>query len=158
MNKKFIAVVSIIIIFVGAVFLGKFLDQKNTSNATQGDKTKVTVFKSPTCGCCVGHVAYLKKHGFEVETINTLDMSSVKEKYQIPPNMQSCHTTLLGDYFIEGHIPIEAIDKLLTGKPTIDGITLPGMPAGSPGMPGFKRGPFLIYSLLDGAPSEFISL
>jgi len=72
--------------------------------------------------------------------------------------MQSCHTTEIGDYFVEGHVPIEAIDKLLAEKPDIDGITLPDMPAGSPGMPGVKREEFVIYSLKDGESSEFMRI
>ena len=85
-------------------------------------------------------------------------MNSIKEKYNIPYNMQSCHTTEIGDYFVEGHVPIEAVNKLLAEKPDIDGITLPDMPSGSPGMPGPKREEFIIYSLKDGEAEEFMRL
>jgi hypothetical protein len=69
--------------------------------------------------------------------------------------MQSCHTTVVGDYFIEGHVPIEAIDKLLSEKPLIDGIALPGKPYGAPGMRGAKTSDFTIYALSDGRASVF---
>ena len=85
-------------------------------------------------------------------------MSSIKEKYQIPDNMQSCHTTIIEDYFVEGHVPIEAIRKLLATKPDIDGIALPGMPSGSPGMSGIKTEAFKIYALSDGVVSKFLTL
>ena len=80
----------------------------------------------------------------------------IKEKYNIPIEMQSCHTTILDKYFIEGHVPIEAINKLLKEKPDIDGIALPGMPIGTPGMPGKKEEPYIIYQLVDGESSVFM--
>lgn len=72
--------------------------------------------------------------------------------------MQSCHTTLVSEYFVEGHVPVEAIWKLLEEQPPIDGIALPGMPSGSPGMGGDKEKPLVIYSILDGKAEEFITL
>lgn len=72
--------------------------------------------------------------------------------------MQSCHTTVIGGYYIEGHVPVEAIKRLLEEKPQIDGIALPGMPAGSPGMSGSKEGPFVIYSISGGQTSEFMRI
>ena len=117
---------------------------------------EVTVYKSPTCGCCVGWSSYMMSQGFEVdiETVNNLDI--IKAQYNIPKNLESCHTAIVGDYIVEGHIPIEIIDKLLNEKPDIDGIALPRMPSGSPGMPGPKRGEWIIYSIKDGQYSEYI--
>ena len=82
-----------------------------------------------------------------MEVKSTKDMNSVKEKYGVPVNMESCHTTIVDDYVVEGHIPIEVVDQLLKDRPDISGIALPDMPAGSPGMPGKKIEPFKIYSL-----------
>ena len=72
--------------------------------------------------------------------------------------MQSCHTAILGKYFIEGHVPLEAINKLLKERPDIDGIALPGMPIGTPGMPGEKEETFIIYQLVDGKSSVFMTI
>jgi hypothetical protein len=72
--------------------------------------------------------------------------------------MESCHTTVIDGYFVEGHVPFEAIEKLLAERPDIDGIALPDMPAGSPGMPGRKSGPFDIYQVKDGQYSLFVSI
>lgn len=119
---------------------------------------KATVFKSPTCGCCVGYVAELEKQGFEVNVVSTTDMSSIKHQYNIPGNMGSCHTMVIGDYFVEGHVPIEAVNALLEEQPNIDGIALPNMPSGSPGMPGAKKAAFRIYSLSDGEISDFMTI
>jgi hypothetical protein len=127
-------------------------------NAVKELKEKITVYKSPTCGCCVGYIAELNRKGFDVETKSMVDLSPLKQKYNIPLNMQSCHTALVRDYFVEGHVPIEAVDKLLQEHPDIDGIALPNMPAGSPGMPGLKQGPFVIYQLTNGVSSVFMEV
>jgi len=79
----------------------------------------------------------LRKWGYDDESI----------KKDVPLNLRTCHTTMVGDYFVEGHVPYEAIEKLLEEKPDIAGIALPGMPSGAPGMTGFKSGPFVIYSV-----------
>ena len=111
------------------------------------EKPKITVFYSPTCSCCKEYIPYLRKQGFSVEAKSTADMLSIKEQYQIPSEIESCHTAIIGDYFVEGHMPIEAIKKLLEEKPDILGIALPGMPQGSPGMGGIKKASFQIYGL-----------
>ena len=116
-------------------------------NSEKINKPKATFFYSPTCGCCREYILYLKRQGFEVEEKPTEDMLAIKEQYQIPSEMESCHTAVIGDYFIEGHMPIEAIKKLLAEKPDILGIGLPGMPQGSPGMGGLKKEVFKIYGL-----------
>lgn len=126
----------------------------STSQASSG--IKVAIFKSPTCGCCNLYVDYLEENGFQVEVTDTPNMASIKQRHNIPPDMQSCHTMVIGDYFVEGHVPIEAINRLLSEKPLVDGIALPGMPSGSPGMPGRKQGYFTIYASSDGASSIFM--
>ena len=77
-------------------------------------------------------------------------MASIKEQYQIPQSIESCHTTVFEDYFVEGHVPIEAMEELFEEYPDIDGIALPGMPAGSPGMDGPQTETFIIHALRDG--------
>lgn len=141
-----------------AVFIiGKSIFTKNekVEGTSSSRSEKITIHKSPTCGCCVGYTGFLKRDGYEVETNETTDMDSVKKEHNIPINMQSCHTSIIGKYFVEGHIPLEVVDKLLAEKPDLDGIALPGMPAGSPGMPGAKTEEFIIYGLKDGEVSEF---
>ncbi len=122
--------------------------------------TKAVIFKSQSCGCCANYVSYMKRQkGFEVETTNLEELSSLKERYGIPSGMQSCHTMIVGDYFVEGHVPAEAVKKLLDEKPAIRGIALPGMPEASPGMPGSKGMPFEIYAVAnDGSTSLFMKI
>ncbi len=126
-------------------------------NGNTNSKPEAVVYKSLTCGCCEGFISELK-NDFNVEIKVMDDISDIKDKYNIPLEMQSCHTTIIGDYFIEGHVPMEAIDKLLETMPEIDGIILPGMPAGSPGMSGTKKELFKIYSLKEGITSEFLEI
>jgi hypothetical protein len=118
----------------------------------------VTVYSSPTCGCCHEYEKYLEENGFEVEPIQTEELSDMKDELNIPEEMRSCHTAKVGEYFVEGHVPVEAIWKLLDEQPPISGIALPGMPPGSPGMGGDKEQPFTIYAIVDGEAEEFMTL
>jgi len=126
------------------------------SGCTPSDK--ITIYKTQHCGCCVAYAAALEEHGFKVETVIVEDMAPIKHKYGVPDNMESCHTAVWRGQFIEGHVPIEAVNKLLEEQPDIDGIALPNMPAGSPGMPGEKTEQFKIYAVKDGKTSEFITI
>ena len=156
MGKKIVPVIIAVlaVILVTSYFLNfipaKEIDEKSYITAQ--------VFKSPSCGCCNGYIAALKNNGFEVKSVNIDDLTPIKEKHNIPSSMQSCHTTILGKYFIESHVPIEAVKKLLQDQPDIDGIALPGMPIGTPGMPGLKESPFVIYQVKDGKYSEFMKI
>ncbi len=78
--------------------------------------------------------------------------------YPVPPGMESCHITVLDGYSAEGHIPVEAIEKLLMENPDIDGLVMPGMPPGSPGMPGPQVEDFVIYAVKDGKTSKFMTI
>ena len=117
----------------------------------------VIMFKTPACGCCGNYGRYLEAKGFNVEVKDTRDMESIKTKYHVPLQVQSCHTMAIGEYFVEGHVPVEAIEKLLAEKPDIAGIAMQGMPVGSPGMPGDKVMPFIIFAVhRDGSISKFM--
>ncbi len=115
----------------------------------------VEVYMQPTCGCCHQYLAYLERNGFDVTPREMTDLSGIKDSYGIPASMQSCHTSVVGSYFVEGHVPIAAILKLVEERPAIDGISLPGMPAGSPGMSGTKAAPFVIYAIEGGQATIF---
>jgi len=117
----------------------------------------ITVHSSPTCGCCGEYERYLEAEGFELESIKTDDTTELKDSLGIPQDMRSCHTSMVDGYFVEGHVPVEAIWKLLEERPQIEGIALPGMPSGSPGMPGVKAQPLTVYSIVDGETDEFMT-
>ena len=101
---------------------------------------------------------YLQENGITVETVMVDDTSTIKEEYGIPPDLWSCHTMVVDGYYIEGHVPIDVVLKLLEERPPIDGIALPGMPPGSPGMDGEKAGPWVIYADTGERFQEFVTI
>ena len=92
------------------------------------------VYKSPTCGCCGDWVDHMKENGYTVEVHDTDNMRAIKEKAGILPGGGSCHTAFIDGYVIEGHVPASDVDRLLAERPQGKGLTVPGMPVGSPGM------------------------
>lgn len=119
------------------------------------DPIHATLFKNPQCSCCEGYATYLRDNGFEVDVKPTNDLTQISRKAGVPENIQGCHTMFVDRYVVDGHVPINVVRKLLAERPDIAGITLPGMPLGSPGMGGTKSSTFTIYSVTkDGAPSK----
>ena len=104
--------------------------------ATAGiaNAAQLTVHKSPYCGCCAKWIEHVEKHGFTVKVIESEQMGAVKKRVGVPDRLASCHTTEVGGYFIEGHVPAADIKRLLKEKPKAAGISVPGMPMGAPGM------------------------
>jgi hypothetical protein len=114
--------------------------------------TRATLYKNPQCNCCEGYAAYLRQNGFEVDVKPTNDLAEISRKAGVPAELEGCHTMFVDDYVVDGHVPVKVIRRLLSERPAIAGITLPGMPTGSPGMTGKKTGPFKIYAVSkDGA-------
>ena len=114
---------------------------------------RATLYKDPQCGCCEGYAAYLRQNGFAVDVKPTNDLAEISRKAGVPSELQGCHTMFVDGYVVDGHVPIKTIRKLLSERPAIAGITLPGMPTGSPGMTGKKTAPFKIYAVnKDGTP------
>ena len=146
------------VVLFSAFYIFNFVTDKKNALADINNKQIVEVFKTPSCGCCNGYVLFLEKEKFNVKQTDMRSLHTIKQKYNIPVEMQSCHTTIMGKYFIEGHVPFEAIDKLFKEQPDIDGIALPGMPIGTPGMPGDKDEPYVIYQLKDGKSSVFMTI
>lgn len=102
----------------------------------------ITVYKSPTCGCCAKWIDHLEQNGFDVTAHNTSDLESIKRQNGVNPHLASCHTALVNGYVIEGHVPADSIKRLLREKPTAAGLAVPGMPMGSPGMEGPRKDPY----------------
>jgi len=126
-----------------------------TVAAPQGDVAQATsavtpvsikVYKTPTCGCCKSWVEHLEQNGFKVEVMDMPDLSSVKAKYGVKPELQACHTAIVGNYVVEGHVPADLILKMINEKPAIAGIAVPGMPMGSPGMEGGTKESYTVLS------------
>jgi hypothetical protein len=116
----------------------------------------IQVYKTPTCGCCGAWVEHAEAAGFEVEVLDLPDLSAVKAEHGITRDLASCHTSLVGGYFVEGHVPADLIERLLREKPAIRGIAVPGMPMGSPGMEGPFRERYNVIAVgHDGARTVY---
>lgn len=133
------------LLVLGLVFLGA------ESKAAFGG-SEVEVYFSDSCGCCHNYIDYLNENGanLKLSKMSEDELEHMKEHMNMPHNGQSCHTLKIGDYFIEGHVPIEAIEKLLSERPDIDGISVPGMPHGTPGMGESKGEPIRVMTIKDG--------
>jgi len=125
------------------------------SGASAEEKPAVQLFKNPQCSCCEGYAAYLRQHGYSVTTIPTHDLALIRRQHGVPERLAGCHTMLISGYVVEGHVPVGPVNKLLSERPKIIGISLPGMPDGSPGMTGRKAEPFTIYEISDSEEKVF---
>ena len=105
----------------------------------------MSVYKSPTCGCCGEWVKHIRANGFRVETHEIADVTPIRRRYGVPEYLASCHTALIGGYAIEGHVPAPDIRRLLREKPKVQGLAVPGMVVGSAGM---EQGPPQPYATL----------
>ena len=123
--------------------------------AVVAESARITMYVNPQCGCCEGHAQYLRENGFQVTVTPTHTMSLVRKQHGVPEKFEGCHIALVGGYVVEGHVPASAIKKLLAERPRIKGISLPGMPEGSPGMTGTKVAPFEILEISDGPAKVF---
>ena len=110
---------------------------------------EVTVYKSPTCGCCNAWIDHLEENGFTVKVHDHQDMAPIKQQIGVPYELRSCHTAKVGDYVLEGHVPADLVVEMLTKKPAIKGLAVPGMPMGSPGMEGPRKDPYDVVTFTD---------
>ena len=162
-KKYWLALFVIAVPLVAAPLIFSTLNTLNipttsTTSTTETPPNEITVYLSPACMCCMVYTDYLKGRGFEVRVVQVENVTQIKSQYGIPRPLWSCHTSVIGGYFVEGHVPVEAIQKLLDEKPDVDGISLPGMPSGSPGMPGGKKEPFVIYAVKNGESRTFMTM
>ena len=118
------------------IFFANTINIQRINAGTQEniDFLKVVYYRSASCGCCKKWINHLRDNGLEVVDNIIEDVSEMKNQYQIPNNLRSCHSAQIANYMIEGHVPIESINKLFREKPNINGIAVPGIPLGSPGM------------------------
>lgn len=137
-----------LIVIAAIIGIAAFSFLNDAGSQPTEEAEAAVVYKSPNCGCCSVYASYLdNKSGYDVDTKNLDDMRSIKTELGVPRELNSCHTMEIGGYVIEGHIPEAAVKKLLSQQPDIKGIGMPGMPAGSPGMPGPKTEDFVVYEI-----------
>lgn len=148
MRRKLAALAVIAVLGVGGVASFAVF---HSSPATARE---AIVYKSPTCGCCKGWATYLQRNGYKVTTIDREDMDRVKDEMGVPETLRSCHTAKIDGAVVEGHVPLEAIEKFLAERPQAKGLASPGMPSGSPGMDGPKA-PNTIYTFGTSGPKQY---
>jgi hypothetical protein len=121
------------------------------------EQPQLVVHKNASCGCCKVWVEHMRKHGFAANVNDVDNLSPIKERVGVPYGMGSCHTAEVGGYFIEGHVPAEQVLRLLKEKPKAKGLTVPGMPIGSPGMEqGDVKQPYVVHLVHpDGTTSVY---
>lgn len=154
-NSKFWIIAAVVVAVLGALVYLK--DAKKASASPLAGK-EVTVYRTVTCGCCKNYISYLENAGLVVKEELVTDIQAIKAQNNIPSELASCHTTVMDGYVVEGHIPTQVMEQLAKEKPSVRGIALPGMPQGSPGMPGVKAGSWAISSFTDdGQISTFTS-
>ncbi|ROO29263.1 metal-binding protein [Salinisphaera orenii MK-B5] len=117
------------------------------------DAPELRVYKDPDCGCCSAWIDHLNASGFAATGENRSDMAAIKARFGVPPTLRACHTAVVDDYVVEGHVPAADIRRLLAERPRARGLAVPGMPLGSPGMEaGGRREAFRTWLLgADGA-------
>ena len=125
------------------------------TNASAAPKPAIKVAKDPNCGCCNGWVEHLRNNGFTATVADTKDMQAVKTRLGVPTELASCHTAEIAGYVIEGHVPAQAIKRLLAEKPDARGLAVPGMPIGSPGMEGGRPEVYEVILFGNSAPVGF---
>ncbi|HVH13503.1 MAG TPA: DUF411 domain-containing protein [Longimicrobium sp.] len=130
-----------------------------TAEPTKGPPVRMVVYKTPTCGCCRSWVEHVEAAGFQVEVHDMPDVTPVKNEHGLPQHLASCHTAVVDGYVIEGHVPADVIRRLLSERPQVAGIAVPGMPVGSPGMEmGSRKDPYDVIAFArDGKVSVFES-
>ncbi len=126
----------------------------DSPDRVQSNRT-ITVYRSPSCGCCGAWMNHLKQNGFKVIENQSDDMEAIKQRHQIPQSLRSCHTASIDGYVIEGHVPAREIQRLLRERPEVKGLAVPGMPSGSPGMEmGNRKDPFSVLRFTAAGHNE----
>lgn len=130
-----------------------------TADVTAMHTAEITVYKSPTCGCCTGWVTYLEEEGFKVTAVDHDNVDAIKTKYGLTdPKLKSCHTAIVDGYVVEGHVPANDIERLLKQRPSgIAGLSAPGMPMMSPGMGSRTPKDYAVLSFKDSGEAEVYS-
>lgn len=131
-------------------------EQPEASTPARG--IDVIVYRQEGCSCCATYADYLRDNGFTVELNTVDDLDPIRERYAVPEEAIGCHTSVVEDYVVEGHVPVEAIDRLLADRPDLDGISVIGMPTNSPGMGEPSGEPLDVLSIRDGQVAPYLSI
>ncbi len=112
------------------------------NNDAAAEGVQITMYKSPTCGCCTAWEDHMREAGFEVESVLRDNLAPVKQRKGVTRELASCHTAVVDGYVVEGHVPADDVIRMLDERPDVAGLAVPGMPMGSPGMEGSYKDPY----------------
>lgn len=124
------------ILFAGASVIVASAASIIPACAAPASDKKIIVYKTPTCGCCSAWIEHLTAAGFEAQIVDQPDLTPIRARLGAPDDLRSCHLAIIGRYIVEGHVPADSINMLLSAAPDAVGVFVPGMPLGSPGMEG----------------------
>lgn len=120
---------------------------QNPAQSPSIEALEATVYRDPSCSCCRAWMEHLRSNGFQVSEVQQPNMDDVKQEYNVPDSLRSCHTAIINGTVVEGHVPAEAIKRFLSAESDALGLAVPGMPVGSPGMEaGETQEPFTVFS------------
>jgi len=146
-SKSLLIVTSLFFVLAGASACSK--QEKPQKKTEDANLINVTMYENPNCKCCSKWVPYMEEYGFSIKEVPSNNLTFINTQYKVPGEMQSCHVALIDGYVISGHVPADAIKKLLAERPHAKGLSVPGMQAGAPGVAGDKDTPYNVY-LFDG--------
>lgn len=132
-------------------------EQSSTNEPDAGAPKAMTVYRDPSCGCCEAWASIAEQNGYQVTLLDDPNMAAVKQRLGVPPELSSCHTALVGEYVVEGHVPLDQVARMLRERPSgMRGIAVPGMPIGSPGMevPDGSKEPFQVVAFYKNGRTE----
>lgn len=126
--------------------------------AAMASNYAMTVHKDAGCACCAAWASAYSKAGYVVSTVNEPDMEAIKNSLTVPPELWGCHTAKIEGYYLEGHVPLEAAERLLRERPPLAGLAVAGMPSGSLGMGGDRGGDYDVIAIPRDGSKPYIYL
>lgn len=143
MNK----IINVVFFVLLSLSFNLIANELQAAPVNQAETLEIEVYRSPTCGCCSKWIKHLQENNFVVKDFVTNDVQVIKDKYGVPGEMASCHTAVVNGYVVEGHVPAADIRELLKMKSNVIGVSVPGMPVGTPGMDmGGRKDPYQVVS------------
>lgn len=150
--SRFLVYASLVVVIAGGAIW--YIISDYYARQQLSPKTEVVMYKNAGCECCDKWASYMQGSGYPVKIIEASNLSAVKADQGIPRNMGACHTSVIGDYVVEGHVPAEDISRLLREQPEAAGLVVPGMPSSSPGMNTALNEPYNVYLLKNDGSTE----
>lgn len=143
--RTFFIIASLLILIAGVISWNIISDYYERQDKIDQGASVVTMYKNPGCECCDRWAEYMQRNGYKVTVHASRNTNAIKGEYGVPREMRSCHTAIVDGYVVEGHVPVEDVNRLISERPEAVGIATPGMPASSPGMNTALNEPFEVY-------------